>query len=60
MTSDPLNYHREYSPEGSYSLCQFEGFYVISVSKNTVGYSFVLFNALVHRYFQRHTVFSLS
>ena len=33
MTSDPSNYHREYSPYGSYSLFQFEGSDVISVLK---------------------------
>ena len=32
--SDPLNYHREYSPYGLYSLFQFEGSNVISVLKN--------------------------
>ena len=33
MTSDPSNYHREYSPYGSYSLFQFEGSDVISAPK---------------------------
>ena len=33
MTSDPSDYHREYSPYGSYSLFQFEGYDVISVLK---------------------------
>ena len=42
MTSDPSNYHREYSPYGSYSLFQFEGSDVISAE-----YSFVLFKCLM-------------
>ena len=41
MTSDPSNYHREYSPYGSYSLFQIEGSDVISVLKNSIEYSFV-------------------
>ena len=41
MTSDPSNYHREYSPYGSYSL--FQGSDVISVLKNSTEYSFVFF-----------------
>ena len=36
MTSDPSNYHREYSPYGSYSILQFEGSDVISVLKNLI------------------------
>ena len=47
MTSDPSNYHREYSPYGSYSLFQFEGSDVISVLKNSIEYSFVFFKCLV-------------
>ena len=46
MTSDPSNYHREYSPYGSYSLFQFEGSDVISVLKNSIEYSFVFFKCL--------------
>ena len=46
MTSDPSNYHREYSPYGSYSLVQFEGSDVISVLKNSIEYSFVFFKCL--------------
>ena len=41
MTSDPSNYHREYSLYGSYSLFQFEGSDVISVLKNSIEYSCV-------------------
>ena len=41
MTSDPSNYHREYSPYGSYSLFQFVGSDVISVLKNSTEYIFV-------------------
>ena len=33
MTSDQSNYHRGYSPDGLYSLFQFEGSDVISVLK---------------------------
>ena len=47
MTSDPSNYHREYSPYGSYSLFQFEGSDVISVLKNSIEYSFVFFKCLL-------------
>ena len=47
MTSDPSNYHREYSPYGSYSLFEFEGSDVISVLKNTIEYSFVFFKCLI-------------
>ena len=36
MTSYPSNYHREYSPYGSYSLFQFERSDVISVLKNSI------------------------
>ena len=46
MTSNPSNYHREYSPYGSYSLFQFEGSDVISVLKNSVEYNFVFFKCL--------------
>ena len=49
MTSEPSNYHREYSPDGSYSLFQFERSGVISVVKNSTEYSFVFFKCLVHR-----------
>ena len=41
MTSDPSNYHREYSPYGQYSLFPYEGSDVISVLKNSIEYSFV-------------------
>ena len=47
MTSDPSNYHREYSPYGSYSLFQFEGSDVISFLKNSIEYSFVFFKCLL-------------
>ena len=47
MTSDPSNYHREYSPYGSYSLFQFEGSDVISILKNSIEYSFVFFKRLL-------------
>ena len=47
MTSDPSNYHREYSPYGSYSLFQFEGSDVLSVLKNSIEYSFVFFKVPV-------------
>ena len=43
MTSDPSNYHREYSPYGLHSLFQFEGYDV----KNSIEYSFVFFKCLV-------------
>ena len=43
MTSDPSNYHREYSSDGSYSLFEFERCDVISVLKNVTEYSFVFF-----------------
>ena len=41
MMSDTSNYHREYSPYGSYFLFQFEGSDVISVIKNSIECSFV-------------------
>ena len=47
MTSDPSDYHREYSSYGSYSLFQFEGSDVISVLKNSIEYSFVFFKCLL-------------
>ena len=47
MTSDPSNYHREYSPYGWYSLFQFERSDVISVLKNSIEYSFVFFKCLL-------------
>ena len=47
MTTDPSNYHREYSPYGSYSLSQFQGSDVISVLKNWTEYSFVFFNHIL-------------
>ena len=47
MTSDPSNYHREYSPYGSYSLFQFEGSDIISALKNSIEYSFVFFKCLI-------------
>ena len=43
MTSDSSNYHREYSPDGSYSLFQFERSDVISVLTISIEYSFVFF-----------------
>ena len=50
MTSDPSNYHREYSPYGSYSLFQFERSDIISVLKNSIEYSFVFFKCLFWEY----------
>ena len=47
MTSDPSNYHREYSPYGSYSLFQCEESDVISVLKNSIDYTFVFFKCLL-------------
>ena len=47
MTSDLSNYHREYSPYGSYSLFLFERSDVISVLKNSIEYSFVFFKCLL-------------
>ena len=46
MMSDPSNYHIEYSPDGSYSVFQFESFDIISVLKNSREYSFVFFKCL--------------
>ena len=46
MTSDLSNYHREYSPYGSYSLFQFERSDAISVLKNSIEYSYVSFECL--------------
>ena len=48
MTSDLSNYHREYSPDGSYSLFQFERSEAISVLKNSIEYSFVFFKCLFY------------
>ena len=42
MTSDPSNYHREYSPY----LYQFERSDIIFVLKNSIEYSFVFFMCL--------------
>ena len=39
MTSDPQDITREYSPDGLYSLFQFEGSDFISVLKNSMEYS---------------------
>ena len=47
MTSDSSNYHREDSPDGSYSLFQFERIDIISVLKNSIEYSFVFFKCLL-------------
>ena len=49
MTSDPSNYHREYSPYGSFSLFEFEGSDLISVLKNSIEYSFVFFKCFTTR-----------
>ena len=46
----PSNYHREYSPEGLYSLFRFGRSDVISVLKNSIEYSFVFFNWLIECY----------
>ena len=46
MTPDSSNYHGKYSPDGSYSLFQFERCDVISVLKNSVKYSFAFFKCL--------------
>ena len=50
MTSYPSNYHREYSPHGSYSLFQFERSDVISVLKNSIEYSFVFCTYLIYSF----------
>ena len=55
MTSDPSNYHREYSPYGSYSLFQFEISDVISVVISSIEYSFVFFKCLRKHSFQVST-----
>ena len=47
ITSDPSNYHIEYSPYGWYSLFQFDGSDIISVLKNSTEYSFVFFECLI-------------
>ena len=47
MASDPSDYQREFSPYGSYSLCQFEGSDIISVLKNSIEYSFVFLKLLL-------------
>ena len=47
ITTHLSNYHREYSPGGSYSLFQFERSDVISVLKNSIEYSFVFFKCLL-------------
>ena len=46
MISDPSNYDREYSPNGSCSLFQFEKSDVTSVLKDSIEYSFVFFKCL--------------
>ena len=46
MTSDFSNYPREYSPDGSYSLFQFERSDVISVLKTSIEYNFVFCKCL--------------
>ena len=45
--SDPSYYHREYSPDDSYSLFQFETSDAISVLKNSIEYSFVFFACII-------------
>ena len=52
MTSDLSNYHREYSPYGSYSLFQFERSDVISVLKNSIEHSLVFFKCLITLIFE--------
>ena len=47
MTSDPSDYHREYSLNGLYFLFQFDRSYVISVLKNSLEYSFVFVKCLI-------------
>ena len=49
MTSDPSNYLRENSPDGSYSPFQFERSDVISVLKSSIEYNFVFFKCLILR-----------
>ena len=48
MTSDPSNYHRDYSPHGSNSLFLFDSGWsdVISVLKKSIEFSFVFFKYL--------------
>ena len=44
MTSDPSNNHREYSPDSSSFLFQFD---VIFVIRNSIEYSFMFFKCLL-------------
>ena len=53
MTSDPSNYHREHSPDGS-DLFQIERSDVISVLKKSLEYSFVFFKCLLKLMKSRH------
>ena len=47
MTSDPSNYHRGYSSNGSYFLFQFKRSDVISALKKSTEYSFVFFKCSI-------------
>ena len=53
VASDLSNYHREYSPYGSYFLFQFERSDVISVLENSIEFSFVFFKRLLNFYMNR-------
>ena len=56
MTSDPSNYHREYSRYGSYSPFQFEDLTsFLSLKKLSIEYSFVfLFKCLLVKSWHHH------
>ena len=61
MTSDLSNYHREYSPYGSYSVFQFEKSDVMSVLKNPIEYRFVFFKCLLDGCkFEKNLEFKMS
>ena len=51
MTSEPSNYHRKYSPDGSHSPFQSEISDVISVLKNSIEYSFAFFKVQIKWFF---------
>ena len=53
-TSDPSVYHREYSPNSSYSPVQFERSDDISIIKNSIKYSFVFFKCFIDIIIQVH------
>ena len=55
MTSDPSDYHRQYSPEGSFSLVQLEGSDLISALKTLIEHSFVFFKCSLSLSFKLNT-----